>query len=107
MYRYLHDQTLRLANQGHTMTEIAEMIRLPEGLAKEFYCRGYYGSVNHDVKAVYVKYLGWFDGNPANLHPLPPLEAASGMWSSWAARRSSKRPKSLTTKATFVGWPKS
>ena len=76
MYRYLHDQTLRLANQGHTMTEIAEMIRLPEGLAKEFYCRGYYGSVNHDVKGVYVKYLGWFDGNPANLHPLPPLEAS-------------------------------
>jgi alkyl sulfatase BDS1-like metallo-beta-lactamase superfamily hydrolase len=76
MYRYLHDQTLRLANQGYTMTEIAEMIRLPEGLAKEWYCRGYYGSVNHDVKAVYVKYLGWFDGNPANLHPLPPVESS-------------------------------
>jgi alkyl sulfatase BDS1-like metallo-beta-lactamase superfamily hydrolase len=76
MYRYLHDQTLRLANQGYTMTEIAEMIQLPEGLAKEWYCRGYYGSVNHDVKAVYVKYLGWFDGNPANLHPLPPVEAS-------------------------------
>ena len=76
LYRYLHDQTLRLANQGYTMTEIAEMIQLPESLAKEFYCRGYYGSVNHNVKAVYVKYLGWFDGNPANLHPLPPEEAS-------------------------------
>ena len=76
MYRYLHDQTLRLANQGYTMTEIAEMIRLPESLAKEWYCRGYYGSVNHNVKGVYVKYLGWFDGNPANLHPLPPVEAS-------------------------------
>lgn len=76
MYRYLHDQTLRLANQGYTMVEIAELIDLPASLAKEWYCRGYYGSVNHDVKAVYVKYLGWFDGNPANLHPLPPVEAS-------------------------------
>ncbi|MGD0827918.1 MAG: alkyl sulfatase dimerization domain-containing protein [Desulfobaccales bacterium] len=76
MYRYLHDQTLRLANEGYTMTEIAEMIQLPESLEKEWYCRGYYGSVNHNVKGVYVKYLGWFDGNPANLHPLPPEEAS-------------------------------
>ena len=76
MYRYLHDQTLRLANQGYTMLEIGEMIKLPESLAKEWHARGYYGSVNHDVKSVYVKYLGWFDGNPANLHPLPPVEAS-------------------------------
>jgi len=75
MYRYLHDQTLRLANQGYTMTEIGEMIELPASLAQEWYCRGYYGSVNHNVKAIYVKYLGWFDGNPAHLHPLPPVEA--------------------------------
>lgn len=75
MYRYLHDQTLRLANQGYTMVEIAEMIELPASLAQEWYCRGYYGTVNHGVKGVYVKYLGWFDGNPANLHPLPPVEA--------------------------------
>lgn len=77
MYRYLHDQTLRLANQGYTMVEIGEMIHLPEKLATEFYDRGYYGTVNHDVKGVYVKYLGWFDGNPANLHPLPPVEAST------------------------------
>ncbi len=76
MYRYLHDQTLRLANHGYTMLEIGEMIDLPEGLAKEWYARGYYGTVNHNVKSVYVKYLGWFDGNPANLDPLPPVEAA-------------------------------
>ncbi|MEW6659251.1 MAG: alkyl sulfatase dimerization domain-containing protein [Thermodesulfobacteriota bacterium] len=75
MYRYLHDQTLRLANQGYTMLEIGEMLELPESLAREWYARGYYGSVNHNVKSVYVKYLGWFDGNPANLHPLPPVEA--------------------------------
>lgn len=76
MYRYLHDQTLRLANQGYTMLEIGEMIELPESLAREWYARGYYGTVNHGVKSVYVKYLGWFDGNPAHLHPLPPVEAA-------------------------------
>ena len=75
LYRYLHDQTLRLANQGFTMLEIAEMIELPESLAKTWYARGYYGTVNHNAKGVYVKYLGWFDGNPANLHPLPPEEA--------------------------------
>jgi len=76
LYRYIHDETLRLANHGYTMTEIAEMIELPDGIAQSFANRGYYGSVNHCVKAVYVYYLGWFDGNPANLHPLPPVETA-------------------------------
>jgi alkyl sulfatase BDS1-like metallo-beta-lactamase superfamily hydrolase len=75
LYRYLHDQTLRLANHGHGPAEIAEMIQLPDGIAGRFANRGYYGSVNHDVKAVYNFYLGWFDGNPANLHPLPPVQA--------------------------------
>ncbi|MCD4786464.1 MAG: MBL fold metallo-hydrolase [Candidatus Eremiobacteraeota bacterium] len=76
MYKYLHDQTLRLANLGYTMIEIAEMVKLPEDLAGEWYNRGYYGTVSHDVKAIYQRYLGWFDGNPANLHPLPPVEAS-------------------------------
>jgi alkyl sulfatase BDS1-like metallo-beta-lactamase superfamily hydrolase len=76
LYRYLHDETLRLANHGYNYTEIAEMIELPDGIAKSFANRGYYGSVNHNVKAIYVYYLGWFDGNPANLHPLPPVETA-------------------------------
>jgi alkyl sulfatase BDS1-like metallo-beta-lactamase superfamily hydrolase len=75
LYRYLHDETLRLANHGYTVDEIAEMIELPAGISGSFANRGYYGSVNHDVKAVYNYYLGWFDGNPANLHPLPPTEA--------------------------------
>ncbi len=75
LYRYLHDQTLRLANHGYGPAEIAEMLELPEGIAGRFANRGYYGSVNHDVKAVYNFYLGWFDGNPANLHPLPPADA--------------------------------
>lgn len=76
MYQYLHDQTLRLANRGETMLEIAEQVELPPSLAKEWYARSYYGTVNHDVKAVYQRYLGFFDGNPAHLHPHPPVEAA-------------------------------
>ena len=76
-YRYLHDQTMRLANRGLVMTEIAEELDLPPSLAGEFGNRGYYGTVNHNAKAVYQRYLGWFDGNPANLHPLPPEPAAA------------------------------
>jgi linear primary-alkylsulfatase len=75
MYKYLHDEVLRLANHGYTMLEVAEMMKLPGELASEWYNRGYYGSINHNSKAVYQRYLGWFDGNPANLHPLPPEEA--------------------------------
>jgi alkyl sulfatase BDS1-like metallo-beta-lactamase superfamily hydrolase len=75
LYRFLHDQTLRLANHGYGPTEIAEMLTLPDGIASQFANRGYYGSVNHNVKAVYNYYLGWFDANPANLHPLPPVPA--------------------------------
>lgn len=77
LYRYINDQTLRLANQGLTMPEIAETLRLPPELARHFALRGYYGSLNHNVKAVYNFYLGWFDGNPAHLHALPPREAAA------------------------------
>ena len=76
VYKYIHDQTLRLANHGYTMTEIAELIELPDSLARAWYNRGYYGSVNHNAKAVYQKYLGWFDGNPANIHPLPAASSA-------------------------------
>ncbi|MGE9984058.1 alkyl/aryl-sulfatase [Desulfovibrio sp. SGI.169] len=76
LYRYINDQTLHLANQGRTMLEIAENLRLPPALNRIFGLRGYYGSLNHNVKAVYNFYLGWFDGNPAHLHALPPREAA-------------------------------
>jgi alkyl sulfatase BDS1-like metallo-beta-lactamase superfamily hydrolase len=75
-YRYLHDQTMRLANQGRVMDEIAEELELPPTLSHEFGNRGYYGTVSHNAKAVYQRYLGWFDGNPANLNPLPPEPAA-------------------------------
>jgi alkyl sulfatase BDS1-like metallo-beta-lactamase superfamily hydrolase len=76
MYKYLHDQTMRLANQGYIMLEIPELINVPPALSKAWYNRGYYGSINHNVKAIYQRYLGFFDGNPAHLHPLPPQEAA-------------------------------
>ncbi|MFC2074752.1 alkyl/aryl-sulfatase [Bdellovibrionota bacterium] len=76
LYRYINDQTLRLANHGYTMLEIAEMIKLPKSLDLVWSNRGYYGTINHDVKAAYNLYLGYFDGNPANLHPLPPVEAS-------------------------------
>lgn len=75
-YKFIHDQTLRLANHGYNKEEIAEQLRLPDSLAKEFYNRDYYGTVNHNSRAVYVRYLGYFDGNPANLHPLPPKQVA-------------------------------
>lgn len=76
MYRYINDETLRLANKGYTMVEIAEQFKLPKGIANKFSNRGYYGSVNHNVKATYVLYLGWFNGNPATLNELPPEEGA-------------------------------
>lgn len=76
IYKYIHDQTLRLANKGYNKEEIAEQLVLPESLDKDFSLRGYYGTVNHNARAVYVKYLGYFDGNPATLHPLPPTAVA-------------------------------
>jgi len=75
-YRFVHDQTLRLANHGRTMTEIAEELVMPTGLGDEFFNRGYYGTLSHNAKAVYQRYLGWFDGNPAHLNTHPPVEAA-------------------------------
>lgn len=75
-YKYIHDQTLRMANNGLTSREIAEQLQLPESLAKTFSSRGYYGTVKHNAKAVYQFYFGWYDANPANLDPLPPEPAA-------------------------------
>jgi len=76
-YKYIHDQTLRLANHGFTMDEISEQIALPPELGQVWYNRGYYGTVSHNVRAVYQKYLGFFDGNPANMHKLPPEQSGS------------------------------
>jgi alkyl sulfatase BDS1-like metallo-beta-lactamase superfamily hydrolase len=76
LYRFINDQTLRMVNQGMTMREIAETFKMPDSLGNVWANRGYYGSVYHDVAATYVLYLGWFDGNPATLHELPPVEAS-------------------------------
>ncbi|BCL82267.1 alkyl sulfatase [Ktedonobacteria bacterium brp13] len=76
LYKYIHDQTLNLMNKGYTMLEVAEMLQLPESLATVWYNRDYYGSINHNAKAVYQKYLGFYSSNPADLHPLPPEAAA-------------------------------
>ncbi|MGN9816342.1 alkyl/aryl-sulfatase [Streptomyces sp. SD11] len=76
MWAYLHDQTLRLTNQGLTGSEIAERMELPPAIAKRWANRGYYGSVSHNVKAIYQRYMGWFDGNPAHLWEHPPVEQA-------------------------------
>lgn len=75
LYKFIHDQTLRLANRGLTMTEIAEELRLPSGLDRQWYSHGYYGSLSHNAKAVYQRYLGWYDSHPAHLNPLPPTAA--------------------------------
>ncbi|WP_396935323.1 alkyl/aryl-sulfatase [Mycolicibacterium sp.] len=72
LYAYLHDQTLRQLNQGYTGVEIAETFQLPPALARAWHTHGYYGSVSHNVKAIYQRYMGWFDGNPARLWPHPP-----------------------------------
>ncbi|MGB2054355.1 MAG: alkyl/aryl-sulfatase [Porticoccaceae bacterium] len=71
MYKFTHDQTLRLANLGYTPKEIAERLTLPQSLAGNFHLRGYYGTLSHNSKAVYQHYLGWYEGNPAHLNPLP------------------------------------
>jgi alkyl sulfatase BDS1-like metallo-beta-lactamase superfamily hydrolase len=77
LYGYLHDQTLRLLNTGETGVELAEEFRLPPALEDAWHARGYYGSVSHNVKAVYQRYLGWFDGHPSSLWQHPPQAAAT------------------------------
>lgn len=76
VYKFINDQTLLYINQGYTETEIANMIKLPEALEKVWYTRQYYGTVSHNSKAVYEKYMGWYDGNPIHLAELAPSEYA-------------------------------
>lgn len=77
VYKFINDQTLTYINQGYTSDEISNMIKLPEELAKNWYTRQYYGTVAHDSKAVYQKYMGWYDANPVNLNPLTPSDSAA------------------------------
>jgi alkyl sulfatase BDS1-like metallo-beta-lactamase superfamily hydrolase len=74
LYKYLHDQTVRLMNHGYKAAEIAERLTLPKSLGSAWHARGYYGTLSHNAKAVYQRYIGWYDANPANLNPLPPVE---------------------------------
>jgi len=77
LYRWLHDQSVRLMNHGHTPREIAEQLEPPECFASQSHTRGYYGTVSHNSKAVYQRYIGWYDGNPANLNPHPPEDSGT------------------------------
>ena len=77
VYQFIHDQTLCYINQGYTENEIANMIRLPKLLEPVWYTRQYYGTLAHDAKAVYQKYMGWYDANPVNLHPMAPADSAA------------------------------
>lgn len=76
IYKFTHDQTVRLMNQGYTGEEISEMLTLPESLELNWATRGYYGTLRHNSRAVYQRYMGWYDGNPANLNNLPPEKVA-------------------------------
>lgn len=76
IYKYMHDQTINLMNKGYTGEEIAEMLELPEELERNWSTRGNYGTLRHNVRAIYQRYMGWYDGNPANLNNLPPVQAA-------------------------------
>lgn len=77
VYRYLHDQTVRLMNAGLTAPEIAEQLKLPPSLDQHLHVHGYYGTLKHNVRGIYQFYLGWYDANPANLDPIPPVAAAA------------------------------
>ncbi len=76
MYKFIHDQSVRLMNNGYKSEEIAEALKLPASLENDWASRGYYGTLSHNAKAVYQKYMGWYDANPANLNPLPPVATA-------------------------------
>ena len=77
LYKYIHDQAVRLLNEGYTGVEISNMIELPPELSQEWFNRGYYGSVKHNTRAVYQRYMGFYDANPSTLDELPPAEAAA------------------------------
>ena len=84
VYKYINDETLALLNLGHTSNEIAHTLTLPKALAKNWYTRPYYGTVAHDAKAVYQKFMGWYDANPVHLNQLPPEESAK-KWAEYLA----------------------
>lgn len=76
LYQYMNDQTLRLINKGYTLDDVGRMVKFPESLSEEWYDSPFYGTVNHNVKAIYQKYIGWYNGNPVDLNKLLPEESA-------------------------------
>jgi alkyl sulfatase BDS1-like metallo-beta-lactamase superfamily hydrolase len=103
-YKYLHDQSVRLMNQGLNGAEIAEEIALPEVLSRQWYNRGYYGTMRHNSRAVYQRYLGWYDGNPANLNNWPPEEAGKRYVAAMGGSRKALREASKAFEAGDYRW---
>ena len=104
MYKFTHDQTVRLANLGYTPGEIAEKLELPKSLAKNFHVRGYCGTLSHNSKAVYQHYFGWYDRNPANLNPLPPEKSAQRYVDSMGGSEAILEPTSKSMAESEYRW---
>jgi hypothetical protein len=104
-YKYLHDQTVRLMNAGYTDREIAEQVRLPASLSARWFNHGYYGTMMHNSRAIYQRYMGWYDGNPANLNPLPPAEEGDALRARHGRRRSRacRRPARVRRRRLSLG----
>ncbi|WP_406478984.1 alkyl/aryl-sulfatase [Streptomyces sp. NBC_01615] len=109
LYAYMHDQTLRMLNSGMTGREIAEEFMLPPALADVWANHGYYGSLSHNVKGIYQRYMGWFDANPAHLWEHPPVaeakryvKALGGMSSAVSKARGFVRDGDLRFAATLL-----
>ena len=104
LYKYIHDQSVRLMNEGYTGIEISNMVKLPPELDKEWYNRGYYGTVKHDTRAVYQRYMGFYDANPSTLDQLPPEERRRNTSNTWAVPTPSwPKPRRILTKASIAG----
>jgi len=101
-YKYLHDQTVRMMNRGLTGTEIADAIELPQSLNDRWFNRGYYGTMRHNSRAVYQRYMGWYDGNPAHLNPLPEeVSAPNYIEAMGGAKKVKKRAKKAIEAGEF------
>ncbi|WP_410748422.1 alkyl/aryl-sulfatase [Cupriavidus sp. SIMBA_020] len=110
LYKYTHDQSVNLMNKGYTGEEISELIKLPPELDKFWPNRGYYGTLRHNSRAVYQRYMGWYDGNPSDLNNLPPEMAAKKyveyMGGEAAVLRRCAAPRPTSTRASIAGLPK-
>ena len=103
-YKYLHDQTVRLMNMGLTGEEIAERIELPDALAAKWYNRGYYGTMRHNSRAVYQRYMGWYDGNPVSLNNLPKEQSASRLVALMGGARKTRKAAAKAIKDGDYRW---